>query len=213
MREGGIPARGAPEARGCVGAVSPSSDRPSALSPESRTIESLALLKAITSSPTVGFGFVDRDCRIVRLNAMLAAITGGTVEEQIGRTVAEAVPHLWPQLEAAVRHVLESGEDVVNHEVAGEGAGGEADRHWLASFHAVEGGAGEVVGVAAIVFDVTKRQQAGAVLGAADRDVKRDRPRAGPHGDRPRLQPRRRGDHRVHARGARGARLGCGVTA
>ena len=136
------------------------SDRPSALSPEPRTIESLALLKAITSSPTVGFGFVDRDCRIVRLNAMLAAITGGTVEEQIGRTVAEAVPHLWPQLEAAVRHVLESGEDVVNHEVAGEGAGGEADRHWLASFHAVEGAAGEVVGVAAIVFDVTERRRA-----------------------------------------------------
>ena len=122
-------------------------DRPGTLSPEPRTIESLALLKAITSSPTVGFGFVDRDCRIVRLNAMLAAITGGTVEEQIGRTVAEAVPHLWPHMEAAVRHVLESGEDVVNHELAGEGAGGEADRHWLASFHAVRGAGGEVVGV------------------------------------------------------------------
>ena len=55
------------------------------------------LLDAITSSATVGFGFVDRDCRIVRLNAMLAAVIGGTVEEQIGRTVAEAVPHLWPR--------------------------------------------------------------------------------------------------------------------
>ena len=97
-------------------------DRPSRPSPESRTIESLALLEAITSSPAVGFGFVDRNCRIVRLNAMLAAITGGTMEEQIGRTVAEAVPHLWPHMEAAVRHVLESGGDVVNHELAGEGA-------------------------------------------------------------------------------------------
>jgi PAS domain S-box-containing protein len=91
---------------------------------------------------------------------MLAAITGGTVEEQIGRPVAEAIPHLWPHMEAAVRHVLGSGEDVVNHEVAGEGAGGEADRHWLASFHAVRGAGGEVVGVAAIVFDVTERRRA-----------------------------------------------------
>ncbi len=135
-------------------------DRPSALSPDPRTIESLALLEAITSSPAVGFGFVDRDCRIVRLNAMLAAITGGPVEEQIGRTVAEAVPHLWPHMEAVFRYVLESGEDVVNHELAGEGAIGEADRHWLASFHAVRGVAGEVVGVAAIVFDVTERRRA-----------------------------------------------------
>jgi PAS domain S-box-containing protein len=135
-------------------------DRPSTLLPQPRTTESLALLEAITSSPTVGFGFVDRDCRIVRLNAMLASIAGGTVEEQIGRTVAEAVPHLWPQLEAAVRHVLESGEDVVNHELAGEGAGGEPDRHWLASFHATRGADGEVVGVAAIVFDVTERRRA-----------------------------------------------------
>ncbi len=135
-------------------------DRPSMLSPEPQTVESLALLTAITSSQSVGFGFVDRDCRIVRLNAMLAAITGGTVEEQVGRTVAEAVPHLWPQIEAAVRHVLESGEDVVNHELAGEGAGGEADRHWLASFHAVRGAGAEVVGAAAIVFDVTERRRA-----------------------------------------------------
>lgn len=135
-------------------------DRPSTQSPEPRTIESLALLEAIASSPTVGFGFIDRDCRIVRLNGMLAAIAGGTVEGQVGRTVAEAIPHLWPQLEGAVRHVLESGEDVVNHELAGDGAGGEADRHWLASFHAARGAAGEVVGVAAIVFDVTDRRRA-----------------------------------------------------
>ena len=48
-----------------------------------------------------------------------------------------------------------------------------------------------------------------AVLGAADRDVKRDRARAGPRGERPRLQPRRRGDHRVHA--ARSSRGGTGT--
>ena len=135
-------------------------DPPSTLSPQPRTVESLALLEAITSSPAVGFGLVDRDCRIVRLNPMLAAIAGGTVEEQIGRTVAEAVPHLWPQLEAALRHVLESGEDVVNHELWVKGAGGGADRHCLASFHAARDAAGEVAGVAAIVFDVTERWRA-----------------------------------------------------
>src|SRR5579871_1848416 len=81
------------ECEGASGAVT-DLDRPGALAPEPRTVESLALLRAITSSATVGFGFVDCDCRIVRLNAMLAAITGGTVEGQIGRTLADAVPHL-----------------------------------------------------------------------------------------------------------------------
>jgi PAS domain S-box-containing protein len=135
-------------------------DPPSWLSAELGTVESLALLEAITSSPTVGFGFVDRDCRFVRLNAMLAAIAGGTVDDQIGRTVAEALPYLWPHMEAAFRHVLESGENVVNQELAGEGGGGEADIHWLASFHAVRGAGGEVVGAVAIVFDVTERRRA-----------------------------------------------------
>jgi len=127
---------------------------------ESRTAESLALLDAITSSPTVGFGVVDCDYRIVRLNAMLAAIVGGTVEEQIGRTIAEAVPHLWPDMEGVVRQVLASGEDVVNHELTGASAADDDDRHWLASFHAVRGTGGEIVGVATIVFDVTERWRA-----------------------------------------------------
>jgi PAS domain S-box-containing protein len=128
-------------------------------SSKSPTAESLALLDAITSSATVGLGFVDCDYRIVRLNAMLAAIIGGTVAEQIGRTLAEAVPQLWPDMEGVVRQVLESGEDVVNHELIGASAAAD-DRHWLASFHAVRGTGGEVIGVAAIVFDITERWRA-----------------------------------------------------
>jgi len=74
----------APVGTGCQGASGAvtDTDRPSALSPEPRTVESLALLRAITSSATVGFGFVDCDCRIVRLNAMLAAIAEQTLKQR-----------------------------------------------------------------------------------------------------------------------------------
>ncbi|MEY2517934.1 MAG: hypothetical protein QOJ89_5298 [bacterium] len=129
-------------------------------SSESPAAESLALLDVFASSATVGLGYVDRDYRIVRLNAMLAAIIGGTVSEQIGRTLAEAVPHLWPDMEGVVRRVLESAEDVVDHELIGPSAAAADDRHWLASFHAVRGTAGEIIGVAAIVFDITERWRA-----------------------------------------------------
>jgi PAS domain S-box-containing protein len=127
--------------------------------PEAQTIESLALLRALTSSPTMGFALVDSDCRIVQVNRMLASITGGAVGEQIGHTVAEGASRLWPQLGVGIRQVLNSGEDVVNQELAGEGDGAGAG-DWLASFHAVRGAGGEVVGVAAIVFDVTERRRA-----------------------------------------------------
>ena len=60
-------------------------------------------------------------------------------------------------MEGVVRQVLESGKDVVNHELIGASAAADADRHWLASFHAVRGTGGEIVGVATIVFDVTER--------------------------------------------------------
>ena len=40
---------------------------------------------------------------------MLAAVQGGTVEDQIGRTVEEVVPALWPTLEPLYERVINSG--------------------------------------------------------------------------------------------------------
>jgi len=82
--------------------------------------ESLTLLETLQSTAPVGFGFVDRDFRIRNFNARLAAIRGGRPQDMIGRTVAEAVPHLWPQIGPAYRRVIETGEPVINVSVEGE---------------------------------------------------------------------------------------------
>ena len=79
-----------------------------------RADETLSTLETLHGSAPVGLGFVDRDFRLIHLNEMLAAVNGSTVEEQIGRTVEESVPEIWPQIEPTFRHVLEDDEAVLN---------------------------------------------------------------------------------------------------
>jgi PAS domain-containing protein len=61
-----------------------------------QTAQTLTLLETLQSTAPVGFAFVDRDFRYVRVNDILAALNGGTSSQQLGRTVAEVVPALWP---------------------------------------------------------------------------------------------------------------------
>lgn len=127
---------------------------------QGQTAESLSLLETLQSAAPVGFGFVDRDFRIVRMNEMLASVNGMPVDQQLGRTVAEVVPHLWPQIEPLYRHVLETGEPVVNLETGGElsWAPGEV-RFWLASYYPVRVNA-EVIGIGVVAVDITERKRA-----------------------------------------------------
>ena len=125
---------------------------------ERDSAEILALLDTLQSLAPVGFAYVDRDLRIARINDRLAAISGSSVECQVGRAVADVVPWLWPLLEPVYRHVLETGEAVVNHETSGTSVEHpETARHWLGSFYPVRMH-GEVAGIAVLVVDVTERK-------------------------------------------------------
>ena len=124
-----------------------------------RAAESLTLVEALQESAPVGFALVDRELRVVRMNSVLAEVNGAPVEEQIGRPVAELVPDIWSQMEAVYRHVLETGEPVVNLEVDRVRALTQDRRHWLASYYPVLV-ADEVAGVGVVVTDVTERAEA-----------------------------------------------------
>jgi PAS domain S-box-containing protein len=125
-----------------------------------QTAESLTLLETLQSTAPVGFGFVDRDFRIRQMNETLAAVNSLPVEEQLGRTVAEVVPELWPQIEPIYRHVLERGEAVLNQDVQGEVPSAPAEiHHWLASYYPVRLN-DEVIGIGQVLVDITERQQA-----------------------------------------------------
>ena len=122
--------------------------------------ETLTLLETLLSKSPVGFGFVDRDFRMLRLNETLATLNGSTVAAQLGHTVAELVPELWPQLEPLYRHVLESGESVVDVRVdVSSPADPSATFQRTASYYPVSV-AGEVIGIGIVLVDITERTKA-----------------------------------------------------
>jgi PAS domain S-box-containing protein len=126
---------------------------------ERRTSETLTLMETLQSAAPVGFAFVDRDFRIVRMNEKLAEVNGSPLHEQIGRTVAEVVPDVWRQMEHVYRGVLETGEAVMNLEVTRHRSGKDGSRFWLASYYPVRAEE-EIIGVGVIVTDITELHEA-----------------------------------------------------
>jgi PAS domain-containing protein len=76
---------------------------------ERQGAESVSLLETLQSSAPAGLGFVDREFRVIRMNDALAATNGIPSEQQLGRTVEETIPRLWPQLGPIYERVLETG--------------------------------------------------------------------------------------------------------
>ncbi len=124
-----------------------------------QTAEALNLMETLQSASPVGFAFVGRDFRIVRVNATLAEISAAGPEELIGRSVADVIPDLWVHLEAVYRQVLETGAPVVNVEVDGELSLARGHRFWLVSCYPVRI-EDQVIGIGIVVLDITEREEA-----------------------------------------------------
>ena len=126
---------------------------------EKEAVQALSFLETIGDAAPVGFKLVDRDLRIVRMNKRLADIDGRTVSEQIGRTVAEAVPDLWPELEDVYCRAL-TGEHVSNILISRTSTEKPTRAsYFLASFYPVQDG-GEIIGVGNVVVDITETKEA-----------------------------------------------------
>src|SRR3954468_23143755 len=93
---------------------------------------SLTLLDSVFATAPAGLAFVDHDLRFVRVNDAMR-----DYREHVG------------ELEDVCRLVLDSGEPV--HDLQLSGAG----RHWNVSCAPVRGQAGDLLGVSAVLLDVT----------------------------------------------------------
>ena len=141
------------------------------------TDEASSIIDSLQTTASIGFGYVDRDFRLLRINSMLAAVNGGTVEDQIGRRVADVVPALWPSLEPIYQHVIDSGEAAVNQEVSGPTATDPDRIHcWLTNLNPVSV-SGDVIGIAMVVVDITERKQLEESQATLTRAVVRALPR------------------------------------
>ena len=134
--------------------------RTSLESSERTAAELATLLDTLQNTAPIGFGFVDRDLRLIRVNTALAEVNGMPAEWHVGRLVREVIPEIWPKIAGVYEHVLSEGEPVVNREVSGPSAG-DAGRvhHWLTSYYPVRLG-GEIIGIGIVVVDITERKEA-----------------------------------------------------
>ncbi|HUO10771.1 MAG TPA: PAS domain S-box protein [Phycisphaerae bacterium] len=126
------------------------------------TEQTLALLDTLQTHAPVGFAFIDRDLRFTRINDTLAAMNDLPATEHLGRSVAEIVPDLWPQVEPIFHRVL-AGEPVLNIEIAGETPSRPGElRYWLENFYPVRIRGDDIAGIGVVVVEVTERKRAEA---------------------------------------------------
>ena len=136
-----------------------------ATSLEAHPAQRLAQLQAIYDGSPVGLCFLDTGLRYVSVNRQLAEMNGLPVSSHLGRRIQEVLPKAFVDLvEPFMRRAL-GGESLSGIEEPDprERAGGPL-RTLLASYEPARDEAGEVVGVAIAVVDITLRKIAEQAL-------------------------------------------------
>jgi PAS domain S-box-containing protein len=128
--------------------------------------EALGLLDVVFAHAPVGLALLDGDLRYVRVNDRLAEINGVPAAEHLGRTIAELLPELAPQVHEDVARVARSGTPLIEVEVSGSTpAQPGVGRRWVASYWPVRRETdGTPIGVGLVVIEVTERRAAERAL-------------------------------------------------
>jgi PAS domain S-box-containing protein len=131
--------------------------------------DSLAVVDAIFAAAPVGLAFMDTSFHYVRVNDALATINGLPAREHFGRSLRDVLgDELARTIEPYHRHVLDTGEPILDLEVEGRTAAApDETRNWLVSYYPVRDAADAVIGVGVVISDVTEREQARAAAEAA----------------------------------------------
>jgi PAS domain S-box-containing protein len=117
-------------------------------------------------------GFLDRELRYIRINQVLAAINGFSVEEHLGRRFREVLPEMALRFEPQLQQVLDTGEPMLNVEISGEAPGKPGQYgYWLGNYYPVRDTDGQTVGLGVILADITATKQAETTVREANHKV------------------------------------------
>lgn len=131
-----------------------------------------AEIDAIYRAAPVGLCVLDTELRYVRINERLAEINGVAAEDHVGRRVREVVPWLADEAEPLLRRVIVTGEPVLDLEISGETlAHPGRSRTWVESWLPLRAPDGSVVGVNAVVHEITDRKEAERQLRLANEQL------------------------------------------
>jgi two-component system cell cycle sensor histidine kinase/response regulator CckA len=133
-----------------------------------------AEIEAIYASAPIGLCVFDTGLRWVRLNKLIAEMNGLPIEAHIGKTPREVLTEIGERIEGLLRHVLETGEPLLNIEMTGTTAAQPGVvRHWNSRMVALRDEEGQVAGVSVAVEEVTEKKRAEEALRASEARLER----------------------------------------
>jgi PAS domain S-box-containing protein len=113
-------------------------------------------LASLFETTQAGLAVLDGSLRYLHVNETLAGFAGRKPADYVGKTMREVAPHAAEWAEPVMRRIFETGEPVLNLEVAGTipDERGRA-RQWLISFVPALGEGGATNAVSVLVLDIT----------------------------------------------------------
>ncbi len=126
-----------------------------------------AQLETLYATAPVGLSYVDSELRFVRLNDYLAALNEQPVIAHLGRHVGEMIPD--PEVRRSVladyRAVLDSGRPLTGLQRSGYPAASPRQLcHWVLSYYPQFGTDGRIIGITALLMDVSELKRTEAEL-------------------------------------------------
>jgi len=120
----------------------------------------------------VGLAVLDRDLRYCRMNQALAAFNGVSVEAALGRSVADVLPAVFPEVARLLQRVL-GGESLEKIKVMAEVPSMPGHpSEWEASYLPIRGPGGQVVGILVKAVNVSLQQAAVRALQESESRVR-----------------------------------------
>jgi PAS domain S-box-containing protein len=122
--------------------------------------DTLSMLDSMLANAPIGLAFLDRRCRIVRVNHVFSEMTGIPLSRHLGRTMPELLPKpLAEELENAVSGVFSSEEPVRNLEFSQQVPQSKRLLTWLVSAYPVRTAPGQIRWAGVIVLDTSERKR------------------------------------------------------
>jgi PAS domain S-box-containing protein len=113
-------------------------------------------LDSLFETTQAGLAVLDGSMRYIHVNDTLAGFTNRKPDDFIGKTVREIAPGAADWVEPVMRRIFETGEPVLNLEVAGTIPDEQGHtRQWLISFVPAQGPAGATNAISVLVLDIT----------------------------------------------------------
>jgi PAS domain S-box-containing protein len=115
------------------------------------------LISAIFDSEMLAIAIFDSQLRFVSVNETLASLHGIPAKDHVGKALREVFPQASPKAEALMNHVFQTGERVLNAEIAAKLPTRDEIGHWIASFVPIKDEREQVSHVGAIAIEATQQ--------------------------------------------------------